>query len=141
MSEETYAPVIPQKAKETTQTGRKETVHISEIFGPTIQGEGAHIGKPTVFVRTGGCDFRCSWCDTMYAVDTRYKDEWCEMDAVAILVEVKRLAGGRPLLVTLSGGNPALQPLGHLLMLGHMEGYTFTMETQGSVVAPWMRWL
>ena len=40
------------------------TIAISEIFGPTIQGEGALIGKPTVFVRTGGCDYRCSWCDT-----------------------------------------------------------------------------
>jgi 7-carboxy-7-deazaguanine synthase len=40
---------------------------ISEIFGPTIQGEGALVGKPTVFVRTGGCDYRCDWCDTVYA--------------------------------------------------------------------------
>jgi 7-carboxy-7-deazaguanine synthase len=34
-------------------------VRVSEIFGPTIQGEGALIGLPTVFVRTGGCDYRC----------------------------------------------------------------------------------
>lgn len=31
-------------------------------FGPVCQGEGEHIGVPTVFVRTGGCDSRCSWC-------------------------------------------------------------------------------
>ena len=42
---------------------------VVEIFGPTIQGEGAEAGIPTHFVRVGGCDFRCSWCDTMYAVD------------------------------------------------------------------------
>ena len=36
------------------------TLRIAEIFGPTIQGEGALIGEPTVFVRAGGCDYRCS---------------------------------------------------------------------------------
>ncbi len=34
----------------------KRTIMVSECFGVTIQGEGALIGKPTVFVRTGGCD-------------------------------------------------------------------------------------
>ena len=38
------------------------TIRISEIFGPTVQGEGALVGKPTVFVRTGGCDYRCTYC-------------------------------------------------------------------------------
>ena len=33
-------------------------IRVSEIFGPTIQGEGVLIGLPTVFVRTGGCDYR-----------------------------------------------------------------------------------
>src|SRR4051812_46730356 len=42
---------------------------VIEIFGPTIQGEGAEAGLPTHFVRFGGCDYRCVWCDTMYAVD------------------------------------------------------------------------
>ena len=46
-----------------------ETFPVIEIFGPTIQGEGAEAGLPTHFVRLGGCDYRCSWCDTMYAVD------------------------------------------------------------------------
>jgi 7-carboxy-7-deazaguanine synthase len=54
----------------------KERIRISEIFGPTIQGEGPLIGRPTVFVRTGGCDYRCSWCDTLYAVLPEYRDEW-----------------------------------------------------------------
>ena len=38
-----------------------EKIRISEIFGPTIQGQGMLIGQPTVFVRNGGCDYRCSW--------------------------------------------------------------------------------
>ena len=42
---------------------------VIEIFGPTIQGEGSEAGLATHFIRVGGCDYRCSWCDTMYAVD------------------------------------------------------------------------
>ena len=38
----------------TVSEGRSVTV--SEVFGPVIQGEGGVIGRPTVFVRTGGCD-------------------------------------------------------------------------------------
>lgn len=83
-------------------------IAISEIFGPTIQGEGALIGMPTVFVRTGGCDFRCSWCDTLYAVEPRFRNAWRSMSTDAILTEVNRLSGNEPILVTLSGGNPAL---------------------------------
>ena len=50
-------------------------IRVNEIFGPTIQGEGALIGQPTIFVRTGGCDYRCSWCDTLHAVDSAYRDD------------------------------------------------------------------
>ena len=43
---------------------------ISEIFF-SIQGEGMEIGLPTVFVRLFACDLRCTWCDSMYAVEGR----------------------------------------------------------------------
>src|SRR5262249_17228736 len=89
----------------------KDSIRISEIFGPTIQGEGPLIGRPTVFVRTGGCDYRCSWCDTLYAVLPEYRDEWTPMTPRAIMARVNELAGGEPVLISLSGGNPALQPL------------------------------
>jgi len=112
-------------------------IAISEIFGPTIQGEGALIGTPTVFVRTGGCDYRCSWCDTLHAVDKKYKNDWLEMSAKAVFHEVEVLSGGKPILVTLSGGNPATQDLSELIELGKAKGYTFAMETQGSVSEPW----
>ncbi|MFC7704805.1 7-carboxy-7-deazaguanine synthase QueE [Plastorhodobacter daqingensis] len=112
-------------------------IRISEIFGPTIQGEGALIGQPTVFVRTGGCDFRCSWCDSLHAVDSRFRDDWRPMHATEIWAEVTRLSGGVPLTVSLSGGNPAIQPLGDLIALGQAQGYRFAMETQGSVARDW----
>lgn len=114
-----------------------EKIRISEIFGPTIQGEGPLIGRPTVFVRTGGCDYRCRWCDTLYAVLPEYRDEWTPMTPEEIMARVERLAGSAPVVVTLSGGNPALQPLTPLIELGHRKGYTFALETQGSVPQPW----
>jgi 7-carboxy-7-deazaguanine synthase len=114
-----------------------EMIRISEIFGPTIQGEGALIGQPTIFVRTGGCDYRCTWCDTSHAVDSDYRDEWKPMSAEEILTKVEKLSGGKPLMVTLSGGNPAIQPLGAFIKLGQSKGYTFALETQGSIAQDW----
>ncbi|MCX8997502.1 7-carboxy-7-deazaguanine synthase QueE [Rhizobiaceae bacterium BDR2-2] len=119
-------------------SSRRETaIRVSEIFGPTIQGEGMLIGLPTVFVRTGGCDYRCSWCDTLHAVDTEYRDQWTPMTVEAIWQEVRRLSGGQPLTVSLSGGNPAIQPFGELIAKGHDEGYRFALETQGSIARDW----
>lgn len=112
-------------------------VRISEIFGPTIQGEGLLIGLPTVFVRTGGCDYRCSWCDTLHAVDSEYRGDWKPMSTDDIWAEVTRLSGGVPLTVSLSGGNPAIQPLRRLIARGHRENYWFALETQGSIAKDW----
>ena len=50
-------------------SARPSTFPVVEIFGPTVQGEGPDAGVPAYFVRFGGCDFRCSWCDSMHAVD------------------------------------------------------------------------
>jgi 7-carboxy-7-deazaguanine synthase len=87
-----------------------ERIRISEIFGPTIQGEGPLIGRPTVFVRTAGCDYRCRWCDTLYAVLPEYRDEWTQMTTSEILARVTELTANKHVLISLSGGNPALQP-------------------------------
>ncbi len=115
----------------------KGSIRVSEIFGPTIQGEGPLIGRPTVFVRTGGCDYRCGWCDTLYAVLPEYRDEWTLLTPTEILARVEDLAGSVAILVSLSGGNPAIQPLAPLIECGHRKGYTLALETQGSVSQPW----
>ncbi|UHD47517.1 7-carboxy-7-deazaguanine synthase QueE [Aureimonas altamirensis] len=119
----------------------ERTIRVSEIFGPTIQGEGALIGQPTVFVRSGGCDYRCSWCDALHAVDSEYRHEWLPMTAETIFARIVQLSGGRPLTVSLSGGNPAIQPFGPLIALGRAAGYGFALETQGSVPKDWFRQL
>lgn len=118
-----------------------ETLRISEIFGPTIQGEGALIGKPTLFVRTGGCDYRCLWCDTPYAVDSEYRATWKEYNIDDILKTLDEKSGHTPMLVTLSGGNPAIQDLEPLLLKGREKGYQFALETQGSIPQKWFRYI
>lgn len=112
-------------------------LRIAEIFGPTIQGEGALIGEPTVFVRMGGCDYRCAWCDSLHAVDTEFRHTWAAMETQDVWAEVQRLSKGNPLTVSLSGGNPAIQDFGPLIALGHAQGYRFACETQGSIAKPW----
>jgi len=112
-------------------------LRIAEIFGPTIQGEGAVIGVPTVFVRAGGCDYRCSWCDSLHAVDSKFRHDWTPMSAADIFAEVEHLSGDLPLTVSLSGGNPAIQDFAPLIALGQAKGYRFVMETQGSVAQDW----
>lgn len=118
-----------------------DSILVSEIFGPTVQGEGTLIGMPTVFVRTGGCDYRCTWCDTLYAVLPEYRHTWQRITVDDVLTKIAKLSGGIPVLVTLSGGNPALQPLEPLITKGHSVGLSFALETQGSVARNWFRLL
>lgn len=54
-----------------------------------------------------------------------------------IMAKVNELAGHQPVLISLSGGNPALQPLGSLIALGRRDGHSFALETQGSVAQAW----
>ena len=86
---------------------RTKTFPVIEIFGPTIQGEGAEAGLPTHFVRLGGCDYRCSWCDSLHAVLPEYRGRWTKLSAGEILAQVYHLAPP-PMMITLSGGNPAI---------------------------------
>jgi 7-carboxy-7-deazaguanine synthase len=116
----------------------RRTHPVIEIFGPTIQGEGAEAGIATHFVRLGGCEYRCSWCDTMYAVDPRTVRETSRrMTGAQIVAEVNAL-GGRPAWVCISGGNPALHELAGLVDGLHAAGYKVAVETQGSRWRPWL---
>lgn len=127
------------KKPEPPPAPKKVKVKISEIFGPTIQGEGCLVGMPTIFVRTAGCDYRCRWCDTKYAVDCE-KENWKDMTCEEIFKEIKKLSN-KPILITLSGGNPALFDFSELIDMGHAENYTFAVETQGSIYPEWFNYV
>ncbi|KAA1042415.1 7-carboxy-7-deazaguanine synthase QueE [Macrococcus equipercicus] len=114
-------------------------IPVMEVFGPTIQGEGMVIGRKTMFVRTAGCDFRCSWCDSKFTWDGTAKDDIRMMTAEDIMNELKAVGGDCFDHVTISGGNPALiKGLSSLVTLLHAEGCEVALETQGSKFQDWM---
>ncbi|TDM12205.1 7-carboxy-7-deazaguanine synthase QueE [Macrococcus lamae] len=114
-------------------------IPVLEVFGPTIQGEGAVIGRKTMFVRTAGCDFRCSWCDSKFTWDGTAKDDIRMMTAEDIFSELQAVGGNRFNHVTISGGNPALiKGIGSLVSLIHEHGFEVALETQGSKFQNWM---
>jgi 7-carboxy-7-deazaguanine synthase len=109
--------------------------NVIEIFGPTIQGEGGHIGEIQHFVRLGGCDFRCAWCDTKYAWNPAGKD----LTAKEIVRHVIDLGNSHCVhWITLSGGNPVIYNCSDLIDLAHRAGYKVNVETQGSIYAAWL---
>jgi 7-carboxy-7-deazaguanine synthase len=114
-----------------------KTVPVVEIFGPTLQGEGMDQGLPVHFVRVGGCDYRCGWCDTPYAVLPPLVRKAERLTSDMIVSRVKEL-GGAPEWVVLSGGNPALHELGDVVEGLGRAGFRTAVETQGS---RWRDWL
>ncbi|WP_050183021.1 7-carboxy-7-deazaguanine synthase QueE [Domibacillus robiginosus] len=115
-------------------------IPVLEIFGPTVQGEGAVIGRKTMFVRTAGCDYRCSWCDSAFTWDGSAKDEIRKMTPEAIWEELCEAGGNTFDHVTISGGNPALLPhIDGLLELFKEKGITSALETQGTKYQPWFK--
>jgi len=99
-------------------------VRVKEIFA-SIQGESTFAGRPCVFVRTAGCNLRCSYCDTTYAYEG---GEVVEVDEI-----VRRVASYGLDLVEVTGGEPLHQenvPLLVRLLLD--SGYTVLVETNGT---------
>jgi len=117
---------------------RRTTFPVVELFGPTVQGEGPDAGKPAYFVRFGGCDWRCSWCDSMHAVDPAQVRANAERLSTTDIVERLGALPSGPRLVVLSGGNPALLHLGNLVDELQLGGHQVAVETQGS---HWREWL
>jgi len=100
---------------------------IAEIF-TSIQGEGKLTGLPSVFVRTSGCNLRCTWCDTPYA-------SWHpEGDDLTIDAVVEKIRAAHLQHVVLTGGEPMIQPqLPQLITRLKAQGHHVTVETAGSV--------
>lgn len=112
-------------------------IPVMEVFGPTIQGEGMVIGQKTMFVRTAGCDYSCSWCDSSFTWDGSGKSS--SRQPSEIIEELKGIGGSRFSHVTISGGNPLLHKgIGELISLCHEEGWKVAVETQATF---WQDWL
>lgn len=79
---------------------------VSEVFGPTLQGEGPHAGRKVKFIRLGGCNLSCSWCDTPYTWDATRFNLKAENPMTPVLDILERL--GWCDTVVISGGEPLM---------------------------------
>jgi 7-carboxy-7-deazaguanine synthase len=103
---------------------------VAEIFY-SIQGEGSLAGIPSVFIRTSGCNLRCSWCDTPY---TSWKPEGVEMSVSEILATVSQYPARH---VVVTGGEPLVaKSLSELTYTLHLNRLHITIETAGTVFTP-----
>lgn len=92
----------------------------------TLQGEGAHQGRAAYFIRLGGCDVGCVWCDVKDSWDMA-KHPRVQIDA--IVAEAVKYPGR---LAVVTGGEPLLHPLDDLTKALQDAGFETNIETSGS---------
>ena len=92
----------------------------------TIQGEGYHTGKPAYFIRLGGCDVGCAWCDAKYAWNPRLYPPTDSEVVIRRAVECDAQS------IVITGGEPLLYPLAPLTEGLKAEGLKIFLETSGS---------
>jgi 7-carboxy-7-deazaguanine synthase len=111
---------------------------VSEMFGPTIQGEGPVIGRKTLFVRLAGCDYRCSWCDSKQTWQAPIVKTLMTSNEILNWLRRKALQTGVRT-VTFSGGNPVLYDLTPIIEeLHYRHPWQISVETQGSFTKSWL---
>jgi organic radical activating enzyme len=121
------------------------TLIVSEVFGPTFQGEGPSLGQRAAFVRLGRCNFDCgtgpgaTWaCDTPYTWDWERFDRNVELRAVGIGDLIAQVAAMGVERVVVTGGEPLLQQrrLVPFLLAARERGWAVEVETNGTIAPP-----
>ncbi len=91
----------------------------------TLQGEGEHSGKAAYFIRLGGCDVGCLWCDVKESWDA---DHHPKTDLKSIIDEALKFPGR---LAVITGGEPLMYNLDALTMGLQEQGFETNIETSG----------
>ena len=121
-------------------------IQVSEIFGPTIQGEGPSIGQRAMFLRLAGCNLQCKWCDSAYTWRFSKKQPHAkgkvyerqeETFSIARHEVAQRLdpigQGGSLLVIT--GGEPLLQQRELACLIDLLAFRRIEIETAGTIGA------
>lgn len=117
---------------------------VSEVFGPTIQGEGPSAGRPAMFVRLGLCNLDCgaglgaTWsCDTPYTWDWLGKlgerfDRAEQLTHRTVDDVAAAVTDRGPTLIVVSGGEPMIQQAALADLVAALYGYDVEVETNGT---------
>lgn len=96
----------------------------------TIQGEGFHTGTPSYFIRIGGCDVGCHWCDVKESWDANRHPPTSIEDIVSKAKDSREKSGCKTVVIT--GGEPATYNMTPLTTLLREEGFIIHLETSGA---------
>lgn len=112
--------------KRSPVKGDGSFLEVQEIFS-TFQGEGPYTGWPAIFIRLGGCNLACSFCDTEF-------ESFTSIALDTILDKIALLHKKQPAeLIVLTGGEPFRQPLALLCEALHALGFKIQIETNGTL--------
>lgn len=104
--------------------GGKKIPLVEEFY--TIQGEGYHTGKAAYFIRVGGCDVGCSWCDTKFSWNPALHPVVPAEQVIEHVLEYPAAA------VVVTGGEPLMVNMDYLTGLLKREGIETFLETSGA---------
>ena len=105
-----------------TKTQKK--ISVVEIF-ETLQGEGPYVGRAAIFLRLGGCNLKCDFCDTEF-------DNYTLLSNREIVIRIKQLSNNINLIV-ITGGEPLRQDIEPLCKLLIKENFEIQIETNGTI--------
>ncbi len=105
-------------------SGDGQSLEVVSIF-PTLQGEGPRAGQPAIFIRLGGCNLSCDFCDTEF-------EDFAANEVKKIISQVKSLHTNQKLIV-ITGGEPLRQPIALLCSALVREGFIVQVETNGTL--------
>ncbi|MGW7708281.1 7-carboxy-7-deazaguanine synthase QueE [Streptomyces sp. NPDC054771] len=121
---------------DTITVSLSDTLVVREVFGPTVQGEGPSTGRRCAFIRLGGCNLTCSWCDTPETWDATRYDLRATLTRTTVQDIVTRALEGDPGMVVITGGEPLLhqnQPGWYSLVAALTSaGTEIEVETNGT---------
>lgn len=108
------------------------TLPVMESFY-TIQGEGFFQGRAAYFIRLGGCDVGCVWCDVKESWDALKHPQRSVQDIVSeVATNCPAGQGDRGPVIVITGGEPLMHNLDELTSELKLKGYTLNLETSGS---------
>jgi organic radical activating enzyme len=116
--------MINQEESKFDDYGGQKLPLVEQFY--TIQGEGYHMGKPAYFIRIGGCDIGCHWCDSKLTWDPA-------VHPLVDIEDIKRSVAGTPAKsIVVTGGEPSLYNLDPLCKTLKPLGVKTFLETSGT---------